>query len=289
MSQPPDKDQDQASWGKRLLGLLLRLIRCVALAYLLLLLAMTFVERWLVYPAPPASRAEWVPAGDDHEEVWLTSVGGVRIHGRFYDRPDAKRALLYCHGNGECVADNHELMKRLRNELDASVLIFDYRGYGLSDGKPHESGVISDGEVAQRWLAEQLDIPVDQVLLMGRSLGGGVVTQLADRQGAAALLLQSTFTRLTDAAASHYPFLPVKLLMRNRYNSLERISRYRGPVHISHGTADRVVPFSHAQILYDTSPSEDKRLFDLEPMGHNDPQPSAYYLDLRQFLENSGL
>ena len=149
------------------------------------------------------------------------------MHGWFLDHPEPLDAVLYCHGNGEDISFNLDLARLLRDELDAAVLLFDYRGYGKSEGKPHEAGVVADGLAAQRWLAERTGRSPRRTVLIGRSLGGGVATAVAAQQGAQALVLQSTFTRMTDAAASHYPWLPVHWLMRNRYDSLARLARLR--------------------------------------------------------------
>lgn len=276
----------EVSLLRRVSGQGVRLLRWVLVGYLLVVLAMTMIERWLVYPAPPVARNNWTPAGGEHEDVWIESGGGVRVHGWYYHLEGASRAVLYCHGNGEQVADNHVRMRMLRDRLDASVLIFDYRGYGKSDGKPHERGVIADGRAAQRWLAERTGRAPEGVVIVGRSLGGGVATALAAELGAEALVLESTFTRLTDAAASHYPWLPVRLVMRNRYNSLKRIAEYRGPVWISHGDRDRVVPFSHAGRLFQASPSDRKKLVELPGRGHDELPHKGYYSELRSFLDS---
>ena len=273
----------------RLRRFIVRTLGTLALAYVALLVTMSMLERWLVYPAPPADRSSWTPSGFDHLDVWLTAEDGVKTHGRYYRLDGAERAVLYCHGNGECVTDNHNLMVFLRDKLQASVLIFDYRGYGHSEGKPNEQGVLADARAAQNWLAKKTERKPNEVILIGRSLGGGVAVDLAAEQGASALVLQSTFTRLTDAAASSYPFLPVHWLMRNRYDSIEKIVRYEGPTIISHGSADQVIPPKQAETLYHASPSPRKRLINLGPRGHNAAQPTEYYTELLGFFEECGV
>ncbi|MEO0531014.1 MAG: alpha/beta hydrolase [Planctomycetota bacterium] len=267
----------------------MHLVRWLTVAYLAIVLAMTFIERWLVYPAPPVASGNWTPPGDDYEDVWIDvppaghSEEATRVHGWFLANSDADRALLYCHGNGTDISRLLEVGRLLRDQLNVAVLLFDYRGYGKSDGRPIEAGVIADGLAAQRWLANRTGRSPDDVLLVGRSLGGGVATALAAEQGAEALLLQSTFTRITDAAASHYPWLPVRLLMQNRFDSLGRIERYDGPVFISHGTADEVVPFEQSRQLH-AAATGFKQFVEFDGRGHNDPQPPSYYDEVRQFL-----
>lgn len=264
---------------------LFRALRLPLIAYLLVLLGMTFIESRIVYPAPRVERSDWQPKGDQ-EEVQFTSADGTRLHGWFYDHPDPKWVVLYCHGNGEQVADNHELMQLLRERLDAAVFIFDYRGYGKSEGKPFEAGIVADGLAAQRWLSDRTGHTTDRVVVVGRSIGGGVATAIAAEQGAGALILQSTFTRLTDAAAERFPWLPVQLVMRNRYDSLDRLSRYDGPLLISHGTTDEVIPYEHGQQLFESSPSKKKQFLELAGRTHNQPQPMNYYVDLKDFLQS---
>lgn len=250
---------------------------------------MTFIERWLVYPAPAAASGNWSPEGEDYEEAWIEvppvgkAIEPTRVHGWFLDRADAKHAVLYCHGNGNDVSQLIDVGRLLSDQLNASVLLFDYRGYGKSDGQPFEAGVIADGLAAQRWLAGRTGRSTEETVLIGRSLGGGVATALAAEQGTRALVLQSTFTRITDAAASHYPWLPVRWLMQNRFDSLARIARYDGPVLVSHGTADRVVPIEQGRRLFDAAQGN-KRFVGFDGRGHNEAQPPSYYDDLRQFL-----
>lgn len=274
--------------GRRVGVMTLRIARAAAIAYLTVLLGMSFLETWLVYPAPSASWGEWSPEGDDYEDVWIDvpAVPGAkaaRLHGWFFDKPDATRAVLYCHGNGEDVSGQPELARLLRDRLNAAVLVWDYRGYGKSGGTPNEAGIVADGLAAQRWLAERTDRSTGETLVIGRSLGGGVATAIAVEQGAEALALQSTFTSLPDAAATHYPWLPVRWVMRNRFDSLGRIARYNGPVIVSHGTADEIVPFEQGVRLYDAAPGR-KRFVELPDRTHNQAQPSSYYEGLLDFL-----
>ena len=219
-----------------------RATRTLLIAYSPICLLMIFLETKVVYPAP---RPQLKPTAEDFgfENVHFQATDGTALHGWYHPHPEPQRGLLYCHGNGEDITRNADLVSRYRNELSASVFIFDYRGYGQSAGSPHEAGVISDGLAAQRWLAERLEVETDQLVIVGRSLGGGIAVALAEQQGARALILQSTFASMVDVAADKFPWLPIRWMMRNRYPSAERIQAYHGPLLQSHGTADRVVPF----------------------------------------------
>jgi uncharacterized protein len=264
-----------------------RLARPLLVAYLLVVLAVMFLETRLVYPIPPLSQGDWHPAGLDFEDVWFTSEDGTKLHGWFVDHPAAKRAILYCHGNGEDVGTNADLVAELSKSLDASVFIFDYRGYGHSEGVPSEAGCIADGLAAQRWLAQRLGKRPDDVVVTGRSLGGAIATAVAAANGAQALVLVNAFSRMTDVAAHHYPWLPVRLVMKNRYDSVARIRKYDGPVFQSHGTADWIVPIRFGRELFDAAPTAQKQFVEYDDEGHNDPVPANYYRKLAAFLDKT--
>jgi fermentation-respiration switch protein FrsA (DUF1100 family) len=222
-----------------------------------------------------------------HEDIWFESADGTQLHGWFVPHPQPRRAILYCHGNGEHIATNADLAVRLRDRLQASVFMFDYRGYGQSAGRPNEAGCIADGLAAQRWLADRMDIRPDEVVLIGRSLGGGVAVALAAEQGATALVLESTFSSLCDTAACRYPWLPVHWTMDNRYDSVERIRHYSGPLMQCHGTDDSIVPVELARRLFDASPSRMKKWLPFPGLGHNSDWPALYYTSLGGFLDQA--
>lgn len=287
MEQPLAIKGNSNSRGRRLARRGRRILRIALILYLLALLTMTFLETWLVYPIPPVERSDWIAAELEHEAIWFHAADGTRLHGWFVPHPEARRALVYCHGNGEQVADNAELAAILRDRLQASVLLFDYRGYGHSEGKPDEAGLIADGLAAQKWLAGKMGLAPDNLVVMGRSIGGGVAVAMAVEQGAQTLVLESTFSRLVDVAAGHFPWLPVRLLMRNRFDSIRRIEAYQGPLLQSHGTADSIVPRELGHALYEAAPSTNKRWLEFPGGDHNDEPPDAYYDRLAQFLDEA--
>jgi hypothetical protein len=262
-----------------------RIARTLLVIYLVVVLAVMFLETWLVYPIPPLARGDWHPAGLDFEDVHFTSEDGTKLHGWFVERPNAKRAVLYCHGNGENVGMNAEVVARLSQALDASVFIFDYRGYGHSEGTPSEAGCIADGLAALRWLTQRIGTSPSDVIVMGSSLGSSVAIAIAATEGAQALILQNAFTRMTDVAAYHYPWLPVRLVMKNRYDSIARIRNYAGPVFQSHGKVDGIVPLRFARELFAAAPTSQKRFLEFAGRGHNDPEPASYYNELANFVD----
>ena len=150
---------------------------------------LVLLERFLAYPAPPASDGEWQASEYGLTDAEFTSADGTRLHGFYAEHPDPTAHILFCHGNGEHIGYLGGYVAELSSNFRASVLAFDYRGYGKSDGKPFESGVLEDGEAAHRWLAERAGIAPDQVVLYGRSLGGAVAVDLASKNGARALVV----------------------------------------------------------------------------------------------------
>lgn len=258
--------------------------RIVAVSYLLVLLLLLFLENTLVYPAPKYPEGDWDASYLPHEDVWFHSADGTKLHGWLVEHPEPRAAILYCHGNGDCVGYLGPYLQQLRDNHQVTIFAFDYRGYGRSEGAPGEAGILQDGHAAQMWLAERLNIHPSDVVLMGRSLGGGVAVDLAAKNGARGLILQSTFTSLPDAAAVLYPWAPVGWLMKNRYDSLSKISGCNCPILVSHGQTDNLVPYSHSRQLFEAAPGP-KTFVDLDG-GHNDEESAEYYLALDRFLHN---
>lgn len=246
------------------------------------------LERALVYPAPPLTRGNWETRWIAREDAWIPSVGKrgrtQTLHGWFCPHPRPRRVVLYSHGQSEHVASLVSVVVRLQEALGASVLVYDYRGYGRSPGRPTETGCIADGLAAQQWLAERAGVLPEEVVLVGRSLGGAVSVAAAAERGARALVLENTFSRLTDVAAYRFPWAPVKRVMTERYDSIERIARYDGPLLQLHGTRDRVVPAKFARALFAACPSVRKRFFVHRGGRHHEPAPLAFYQTLAAFL-----
>ena len=142
--------------------------------------------------------------------------------------------------------------------MGLSVLLFDYRGYGGNPGRPSEDGLAADARAAQAWLAAQPDVDPDRIAYFGESLGAAVAVGLAVQRPPAALVLRSPFTSLADVGAVHYPWLPVRRLLLDRYPSIERIASVHAPVLVIAGDRDDIVPAALSKRLYDAA-AEPKR------------------------------
>lgn len=262
-----------------------RVVRFGLVSYLAVILMLLWMETQMIYPAPRYPVGDWDTAKQfGWEDVHLQSADGTQLHGWYRELNGPPQAyLLYCHGNGENVSYLGEYLAGLAERYRLSIFVFDYRGYGRSAGSPYEAGVLQDGDAAQKWLAERAKIKPQEVVLMGRSLGGAVAIDLAARNGARALIIQNTFTSLPDTAAHHYPWVPVRWLMRNRYNSLEQIAKYSGPLLQCHGDRDSVVPFALGQKLH-AAASGPKQFYVSAGLDHNNGDPEAYRVILGDFL-----
>jgi fermentation-respiration switch protein FrsA (DUF1100 family) len=172
----------------------------------------------------------------------------------------------------------------LAKALGVSVLIFDYPGYGKSDGRPSEAGCYAAGEAAFTWLTRQ--VPAENIILFGKSLGGGVATELARRHPHRALVLVKTFTSVPDVAQDIYPWLPARWLARNRFESLRKLSQCNRPVFVAHGDCDSIIPYAHGRRLYDAA-HEPKRFLAMPGCNHNDTLPVEFFLELRRFLDQN--
>lgn len=261
-----------------------RFLWVAMITYLIIVVVLVQAEDRLVYLAPGYPFEPRRPPTVDFQDVYFTSADGTRLHGWYAQHPAPRAHVLYCHGSGDNVAHLGKLLQYLRDRVRVSVFAFDYRGYGRSEGSPSESGVLADARAARAWLARRAGIDQADVVLLGRSLGGAVAVHLAAESRPRGLVLESTFTSLPDVAAVQYPWVPVRLLMKNRLDSLSKIAHYYGPLLQSHGDADEIVPFVQGKRLFDAAPGR-KRFVPIAGARHNDPQTRAYYRALTRFLD----
>ena len=262
-----------------------RILRLALLFYVGLLLLLKLLENRLVYfPSP------WISTNEEAlpsymTEVQLATDDGPLLHGWHLAHPSPRAHILFFHGNAGNLSGRRAMLQELYHFCAVDIFAFDYRGYGKSSGRPRESNIIADARLARRTYATLAGCPESSIVLMGRSLGGAVATRLAAEDGARALVLQSTFTSLPDVAARQYPWLPVRWLMKNRYDSLDRIHQFHGPLLSSHSEGDTILPFSMGQNLFDVA-NEPKTFFRFSGRDHNDPQPPEYRAALITFLDS---
>lgn len=223
----------------------------------LVLVAFAFQNQLLFLPS---SDHVMTPSdmGLSFEDVRIPTSDGERLHGwmvralnetRAQNAEDSDGTILFFHGNAGNISSRVPLARGFA-ELGYDVLLVDYRGYGKSTGRPTEEGLYDDARAAWQYLTADRSVPENDIVIYGRSLGGGPAAWLATQVEARALVLESTFTSVPDIAAHHYPFLPVRWLSRIRFDTESRVGRVEMPVHIIHGRNDEVVPFEHGEALH---------------------------------------
>lgn len=243
------------------------------------------VERALIFHPTGFPEGEWRPHGVVCEDAWFQASDGTRLHGWFIPHPRPRAIALFMHGNAGNIASRAESLRILNQRHGLAVMTFDYRGYGKSEGTPTEKGILQDARAARDWLARRCGVTPQSIILMGRSLGGGVAVDLAARDGARALVLASTFTSLPDVGAHHFPWLPTRLMMTHKLDSLAKIRDFRGPLLQSHGDADQVIPYEQGRRLFDAAPGP-KRFVTIPGGGHNSPQTDEYRRELDLLLDS---
>lgn len=239
----------------------------------------------------PSRELEATPdeAGMAYEDVFLTAEDGVRIHGWWVKAVPDRATVLFCHGNAGNISHRLELID-LFHRLGLNVLIFDYRGFGRSEGSPNEAGTYRDGEAAYRHLREERGIAPGRIVIFGRSLGGAVAIELARRVEAAALVCESTFTSAEEMGKLIYPSLPVGLLVRNKYDSISKVGGLTLPVLFLHSPEDELVPFEHGRRLFRAAAAPKEFLAIRGGHGDNFQVSAPLYSEvLDRFLKKIGL
>ncbi len=263
-----------------------RALAWVATGGLLVALLSTLAERVIFQPSPGVD-LEPDALGIDAGSLFLETADGVRIHAFHLPgapRAGAPRALLFLHGNAGNAS--HRLPNAsLLAALGVDVLLLDYRGYGLSEGRPSEAGVYADARAGLAHLLEERDFAPERVVLFGRSLGGAVAVELAQDRPLAGVILESTFTSVEDMARGIVG--PLARLVAGGFDSRERIERMRAPLLFFHGDRDEVVPYGLGRELFAAAP-EPKAFETLAGAGHNDTVEvggRAYLARIGRFLD----
>ncbi|MEV4053533.1 alpha/beta fold hydrolase [Amycolatopsis sp. NPDC049688] len=236
---------------------------------LLVLAALWAVQRRLIYlpdTTPVPAAAQLLPGAED---VRLRTSDGLEL-GAWYVRPPSREpvaTVLVAGGNGGNRAGRAPLAAKLA-EAGLAVLLLDYRGYGGNPGQPSEDGLAQDVRAAHRFLTEDRRVPPGRLLYFGESLGCAVVTELALEHPPAGLVLRSPFTDLASVAAEIHPYLPVRLLLRDRFPVKEEAARLHVPAVVVLGGRDSIVPPSQSR---EVAAAASARLVEVPGADHNDP------------------
>jgi fermentation-respiration switch protein FrsA (DUF1100 family) len=201
------------------------------------------------------------------------------VNGWFFpanrNAPFAHLAVLFCHGNAGNIGDRLGICRALL-ATGVNVLLFDYRGYGRSEGRPSEEGTYLDAQAAHQWLWQR-GFAGTGIVAFGESLGGGIASELAVREVLGGLVLHCTFSSMTEIGAELFPWLPVRWLSSIRYDTCAKLPRVRVPVLVMHSRTDGLIGFHHAEKNFSAA-NEPKMFLEIEG-DHNDP-----VLDARTFV-----
>ncbi|MGH7930976.1 MAG: alpha/beta hydrolase [Candidatus Binatia bacterium] len=221
------------------------------------------------------------------DDVHFTARDGVRLNGWYIPHTGAQRTLLWFHGNAGNISHRVQNIKLLHDNLRINVFIFDYRGYGRSEGKISETGTYLDGSAAIDYLRGQYQVPPGQMVLFGRSLGAAVAAEMATQVESLILILESPFVSVPEMARTIFPLLPLRSLLSTQYNTLEKVQHVKSPLLILHGDQDEVVPYSQGRKVFEAA-NEPKRFYTIPGASHNDTYLAGgdpYFAALRDGIE----
>lgn len=271
--------------GSRIKSVLVTVTGFIFLLWLALTALLYLQQDRMIFQPTAGLLATPDSVGLDYEDVTLETADGVSLHGWYVPADNSRGVVLFLHGNAGNISHRLatiEIFIRLR----LSVFIIDYRGYGRSQGSPHEQGTYRDAEAAWNHLTQIRGMDAGRIVLFGRSLGGAVAAWLATHEQPGAVILESTFTSLEAIARSHYPYVPAGLLLRSHYPTIDYISRIDSPMLFIHSQDDRLIPISHSETLHAAAPAS-HGLHRLRG-GHNDGflrSSDDYRRALERFLD----
>ncbi len=257
-------------------------------AYLLVCLLVWLQQGRLIFFPERRLFATPAASGLAYEDVFLETADGHRVHAWFLPTEEARGTLLFCHGNAGNLSHRVEFLRFL-HELGFSVLALEYRGYGRSGGEPSEAGLYADAAAAWRHLTGERGLAPERIAIHGRSLGAAVAIELASRVRPGALVIESAFTSAADLGRRVYPWLPVRPLLRHRFDSLSRVGEIGVPKLFVHAHEDEVVPFAMGRRLHNAA-AEPKRFLAIHG-GHDDGwlvSRADYVAGLDRFLSAAG-
>jgi fermentation-respiration switch protein FrsA (DUF1100 family) len=266
----------------------------LAVALVLAMAAFVFGLRWIeasITFHPIRASAEKLQPPKGALSVRFVTADGVKLHGWFFSSGGpAVATVIYFHGNGGNISNIDWVGERLAKR-GFDVLLFDYRGYGLSEGDAlEEAGLFADGDAAYEYVKRERGVPANKIVLYGQSLGTTVVADVASRHEVGVVILESGLSSASSVARTALPWLPgwLHFLGRNRFDSATKLKKVKAPVLISHGEPDEVIPTREAHALY-TSANEPKKLLIFPGAGHNvfGSQGDVYFDQVESFIRQS--
>ena len=228
---------------------LLEVIIGVILIYLSILVLLFIFQRNLMY-LPEENNYSGDKIKVDIEKVKINTSDNLDLLGWFHKKDLKKfKTILYFHGNAGKLENRIHKLNHF-NDMEVNFLIIAWRGFSGNKGKPSEKGLYIDGNSATKWL-KNLGLNEEDIILYGESLGTGIATEIAQNSNFAGLILETPFTSMVDAAKNVYPYIPVGLLLKDRYENYKKIKNINIPILVMHGEADQIVPFRMGKKIYD--------------------------------------
>jgi len=215
-------------------------ISSIIFTYLVVILFIYFYQRNLLYN-PSENNYLNDKINFNYREIFIKTNENIKLKSWFIEKDLKKfKTILLFHGNAGNLFNRVYKLNEL-SKLDLNILIISWRGFSGNEGKPTEKNLYYDGEKAVKWLNSQ-GLDNKDIILYGESLGTGVATELASKNNFGGIILESPFTSMADTAKIYYPYLPVNLLLRDRYDSKSKIKDIKTPILIMHGKMDNIVP-----------------------------------------------
>jgi fermentation-respiration switch protein FrsA (DUF1100 family) len=219
------------------------------------------------------------------EDVFFQADDGTKLHGWYIPSSNARATLLWFHGNAGNLTHRLENIQQLK-ALNLNIFIFDYRGYGKSEGKPSEEGIYLDSQAAYDILIREKNVSPRKLILFGRSLGAICAVEVAANNPAAGIILESVFTSARDMAGKVLPFLPIGWVIKSKFDAANKVPHLKLPKLFLHGTEDEIVPYELGRKLFSAA-ADPKEFYDIEGAGHNDTYfvgGGKYFAVLNRFI-----
>ena len=264
------------------MSVVLKIALTLGVLYACLLLGAWLLQRQLMYFPDTVRTAPELFGLDGVEEVTFKTTGGETIVSWWTKAQPGKPTLLYFHGNAGTLATRGERVRKYQDK-GYGLFMMTYRGFGGSTGRPSERANVRDAKQAYDVLMSN-GVSAGDIVLYGESLGSGVATQVAADKDCAGVILDAPYTTMTDVAALHYPYLPARLLMTDRYRTKAYIARINAPLLIVHGEEDEVIPVAMGRALFEMA-KEPKQIATFEGAGHADHYVFGSYDVIWQWLE----
>lgn len=247
---------------------------------------------FILFPMPPGGEYKCESINNiKRETIWFKNSDGTKLHGWYFQSPDKSApVVLFSHGNAGNIGHRLLIAKSLM-DAGASVFLFDYRAYGMSEGTKNLKGLIEDTHAAYNYLVEQKKIPKQKIILYGESIGGGPTCQLAREVECGGIILDSTFSSLLHVAKQKvnvFKLYPDFMEPIPAFNNASVLKAKHAPVLIIHGTHDEVIPYSEAEENF-AAASEPKELVTLPNATHNwkEPDWNLYIEAVKKFLKRT--